>query len=139
MCENGKTVPNFLTITADKPDIVILDHKKKKVDIFELTVPFEKNIKERNKNKNDKYAYLLKDITKYVPSVCAYEIGSRGSITSDNKERLKRIHKFCDQKIKFRKFLEDIYEITMNSSYYIFMCRKEPTWSQVPSFGPCKN
>ena len=38
--ENGKTIPSFLTITADRPDIVILDKKNKKVGIFELTVLF---------------------------------------------------------------------------------------------------
>lgn len=134
--ENGKTIPSFLTITADRPDIVILDKKNKKVGIFELTVPFESNIKERNTFKNNKYAYLLKDIQVYEPTVCAFEIGARGFITSENKARLSLIHKFCDKTIKLKNFLDNISSIVMNSSYYIYNCRKEPTWAKVSPLGP---
>ena len=33
----GGTIPPSLTVTADKPDIVIIDEKKKAAAIFELT------------------------------------------------------------------------------------------------------
>ena len=126
---NGGSIPAEFTITLDKPDIVIVDRKNKAVNIFELTVPFESNIKERNTYKNNKYAYLLTDITELRPSVTAFEIGVRGFVTKENKARLENIHKYCDKSIKFKTFLENISVLAINSSYYIFTCRKEPTCS----------
>ena len=135
MTDNGGTIPAELTITTDKPDIVIMDRKKKKVDIFELTVPFESNINTRNLHKSNKYAYLLQDITSFSPSVTAFEIGVRGFVTSFSRERLKKIYSYCDSKIKFNTFLQNISAISINSSYYIFTCRKEPTWSITTPLG----
>ena len=129
MTDNRGTIPAEMTITTDKPDIVILDRKNKKVDIFELTVPFESNIHSRNLHKNNKYSYLLQDITVFTPFVTAFEVGVRGYITIENRERLKKIHSYCDSKIKFNTFLQNISAIEINSSYYIYTCRKEPSWT----------
>ena len=43
-------MPNFKTllVTAEKPDLVIIDRMEEKMDIFELTVPLETNIKNAN-------------------------------------------------------------------------------------------
>ena len=86
--------------------------------------------------KTNKYAYLLHDITRYDPSVTAFEIGSRGYITSDNKKRLQALYKYCDRNITFKKFIENISAISITSSYYIFNTRKEPTWAAISSIGP---
>ena len=126
---NGGTIPAEYTITTNKPDIVIEDKKNKTIDVFELTVPFESNIKSRNTYKNNHYAYLLTDITEAKPSVTAFEIGVRGSVTAENKVRLQNIHKYCNKNIKFTNFMQNISTLATNSSYYIFTCRKEPTWS----------
>ena len=126
--ENGGSMPSFLTITADRPDLVILDKSKKKALIGELTVPFESNVAERHTYKTNRYAYLLKDITSYEPSLCAFEIGARGFMTTENMKRLKEIHKFCNKTLTFKKFSENISAISITSSYYIFNCRKEPSW-----------
>ena len=128
MTENGGTIPSFLTITTDRPDIVILDKKSKTVHIFELTVPFESNIVSRNISKNNKYAYLSTDITFFKPTITAFEIGVRGTVTEENRKRLKSIHTFCDKKISFKTFSTNISAIAINSSYLIYNCRKEPTW-----------
>ena len=48
----GGTIPPALLITAEKPDIVIIDERKKVVNIFELTVPYEHNIELRNASRN---------------------------------------------------------------------------------------
>ena len=102
--ENGGTIPSYLTITADRPDIVLIDKEKNTAKICELTVPFETNIQARHTYKSDKYAYLINDITTFKASLCAFEIGSRGSITNENIERLKEIYKFCDKTLKFKTF-----------------------------------
>ena len=38
-------------VTAEKPDLVIIDRMEEKMDIFELTVPLETNIKNTNTQK----------------------------------------------------------------------------------------
>ena len=65
-------------MTAEKPDLVIIDRMDEKMDIFELTVPLEKNIKNANTQKMNKYEHFITDITTRNVSVHPFEIGSRG-------------------------------------------------------------
>ena len=58
------------------------------MEIFELTVPFETNIKARNKLKADTYAHFATDIKTYKATVTAFEVGSRGYLTKENERRL---------------------------------------------------
>jgi len=62
------------------------------MDIFELTVPLETNIKNANTQKMNKYENLIKDITTRDVSVHPFEIGSRGYISPSNKANLKKQH-----------------------------------------------
>ena len=41
----GTVPPPHLLVTAQKPDLVIIDRIEEKIDIFELIVPLETNIK----------------------------------------------------------------------------------------------
>ena len=59
--QNVGTVPPKITVTPDRPDIVIVNNKSKESTIFELTVPFEPNIDERHAFKQNKYAYIETD------------------------------------------------------------------------------
>ena len=103
--------------------------ENKTVELLELTVPFEGNIKARNKDKNDKYAHFLTDIKEYKPSIICFEVGVRGYLTTDNLNRLKHIHSLCKKNIKYKTFIKNISALTINSSYYIFTAKKNPTWS----------
>ena len=51
-----------MTVTALKPDTVIVNQQINTVEIFELTVPFQTNIKARNKFKANKYAHFATEI-----------------------------------------------------------------------------
>ena len=133
--ETGGSIPASLTTTIDRPDIVIIDKKKRKVHIFELTVPFESNIKKRHTEKSNKYGYLIHDIPQYEVSIQAFEVGSRGYIDSDNKKRLTDLHKFCTTDVKLKNFLHNISALSITSSYFIYCCRKEPQWGAVPPLG----
>ena len=44
-------------------DLVIIDRMEEKMDIFELTVPLETNIKNANAQKMNKYEHFITDIT----------------------------------------------------------------------------
>ena len=130
--DDSKTA--HLTVTDLKPDIVITDDKK--VNIFELTVPFEHNIKQRHKDKTNKYAHFFIDITLLSPTVEAFEIGSRGTITPGNRIRLQQIHKFINKSITFKTFSNNVSQLALTSSYYLFIHRKDPAWNSPGYFTP---
>ena len=121
----GGTIPPSLTVTSDKPDIVIIDEKKKAAAIFEFTVPFEHNIEARNTLKNDKYEDLKEDITNYKTQIVAFEIGARGYISKENLGRLKLLHKYCKRSIPFKNFRRKIVTLVMNSSYNLSISQRE--------------
>ena len=64
--------------------------------------------------------------------VTAFEVGARGVVTKDNSDRLKALHKFCQKKIKYKQFLQNILALAVNASYYLWICRKDPVWSDPP-------
>ena len=66
------------------------------------------------------------------PHVTAFEVGARGVVTKDNSDRLKALHKFCQKKIKYKQFLQNILALAVNASYYLWICRKDPVWSDPP-------
>ena len=68
-------------MTAEKPDLVIIDRMEEKIDIFELTVPLETNIKNANALKMNKYEHFITDIITRDVSVHPFEIGSKGYIS----------------------------------------------------------
>ena len=115
-------------VTPLKPDIIIIDKKKKTFNIFELTCPMEPNINKRNSEKSRKYSHFLTDITCYTPTLTCFEVGSRGYVSPDNHARLKILHSFCKPGIKIRKFKENISALSLYSSYATFVNRKEHQW-----------
>ena len=104
----GGSVPPEICITPHKPDIVIIDEKQKIMNIYELSVPFEQNIKKRRTEKSNKYAHFTTDCTGYRCNVTAFEIGSRGYISTRNHSALFSLHKFTKPGIKLSTFKENI-------------------------------
>jgi hypothetical protein len=127
--EGGGTVPADICVTAHKPDLVIIDEKNNSLYICELTVPFETNIETRHREKSDKYAHFVTDVTQMNTSVICFEIGSRGFISTRNQSSLNALHKFVKPGLKLPKFKQNISALSLYSSYHIFICRKESEWS----------
>ena len=95
------------------------------------------NISTRHTFKENKYAYFLTDIQNFTTTVIVFEVGARGYVTRENCDRIKLLHKFCKKGIKAKKFVENIRAIAVNSSYLIFINRKEPNWStEIPPLLP---
>ena len=70
----GGTIPADVLVTADRPDIVIsMTRKEKTMHVFELTVPYEHNLKKRHKDKMNRYAYMSTYITKFKPDIEAFK------------------------------------------------------------------
>ena len=128
---SGGTLPADIIVSTLRPDIVIVDNKKKSVSVLELTVPGEPRIPVSHKLKTEKYQHLQSDIKTHSVSVLPFEIGSHtGHITRDNSQTLHTLHKFCTKDVKFKLFKKNISAITVLSSYYIFNCRNEKTWEK---------
>ena len=124
----GGTIPPDILVTADRPDIVIIDKRNKTLNVFELTVTFEDNIESRNAYKKDKYSYMKSDITKYHVNIEAFEIGVRGYISKENRHRIKQIFSFCQKTITLKNFEENIARLAIDGSRYIYLCRNQTEW-----------
>ena len=130
------SVPPEICITAQKPDIVIVDRKDKNIHIFELTVPFELNIEQRHREKSDKYAHFATECIGFNCVVTAFEIGSRGYISRRNHSALYTLHKYTKPGIKLKQFKSNISALALYSSYYIFITRNEEFFTQPPFLSP---
>ena len=136
----GGTIPPNLVVTTLRPDIVIIDKRKKEVNVFELTVPAESRIKISHNIKYQKYQHLISDIGGQTVNISPFEIGSQtGYISLENKSHLKNIHKFCQSNIKLKKFKQNISALTVLSSYLIFNSRNHGWGDMDPILPPFPN
>ncbi len=129
------TIPIDILVTAQKPDLVILDRESKEIFIMELSVPFERNIEDTHKRKLDRYQNLISDIRNagYCVKYYAIEIGSRGHISNQNISRIKDLlHKLkCKSKITHVK--QTLSKISLISSFVIYHSKTEAGWCE-PSY-----
>ena len=132
------SIPPELCITVEKPDIVIQDKKNKFIHLFELSVPIESNgnIDKRHQEKSNKYAHFVTDMTGYECAVTAFEIGSRGYISTRNHAALYTLHKFVKPGVKLSKFKQNISALSVYSSFHIFITRKEALFTEPPYLLP---
>ena len=128
----NSTIPPQYIVTTERPDIVIIDKKTKEINIYELTCPFETNIDKAHAAKIDKYNHFRSDIEDFSVNVEAFEIGSRGYVTPDNRKRIKQLQKYCKTTTKIKKFIENLSAISVNCSYFIFLCRNDKSWPNPP-------
>ena len=126
------SIPPELCITVEKPDIVIQDKTNKFIHFFEFSVPIEQNgnIEKRHKEKSDKYAHFVTDMTGYECAVTAFEVGSRGYISTRNHAALYSLHKFVKPGVKLTKFNLNIFAMLVYSSFNIFVTRKEAIFAE---------
>ena len=125
----GGTLPVNIIVSKLRPDIVLVNSKKKSVHLVELTVPFEHNISKAHERKTHKYADLVLDISQngYNCSLTCIEIGSRSLVTPETNKRISEI--FSSIKAKPPKSLKkDLSKIAILSSYTIWNARHEPSW-----------
>ena len=128
----GGTIPAELCMTNLKPDIVIIDSAKKKLHIFELTVPLTTNIDQRNSEKSRKYAPFVTDITGHGCTVNCFEVSSTGFISKRNNSTLTTLHSFMRKDLKKSKFLSNLNALAWYGSYKIWLTRDEPNFADPP-------
>ena len=93
-------------------------------------------VDKRYREKLDKYAHFVTDITGYNCQFTCFEIGSRGYISTRNHSSLYTFHKFTKPGIKLSKFKENISALSVYSSYHIFKPRKEEMFVEPPYLLP---
>ena len=128
----GGTIPAELCMTNLKPDIVIIDSVKKKLHIFELTVPLTTNIDQRNSEKSQKYAPFVTDITGHSCAVNCFEVSSTGFISKRNISTLSTLHSFMKKDMKKSKFLSNLNSLAWYGSYKIWLTREDPNFADPP-------
>ena len=129
----GGTIPSQLCVTRLKPDIVIVDEIKKKLHIYELTVPLTMNIDQRNREKTQKYTPFLTDITNYTCTLNCFEVSSTGYINPRNKLTLTTLHSFLRKDVKKSTFLSNLNSLAWYGSYQLWLTREEKEFA-VPPF-----
>ena len=122
----GGTIPSDIVVTAERPDLVIVNKDMKEVQIYELTVPFDNRIDAAHELKMEKYSALCADIFQagWICHLNAIEIGSRGLITKQNKADLRGLIKPL-KKQKPRHVLANLSKLAVLGSYKLFLSRKE--------------
>ena len=107
----------------------------KKVHLFELTMPGEQWIDQRNKQKSDKYAHFATNCAPYTCTVSCFEISSKGFISTRNQKTLKTLHSYTRQNTKLGTFKQNISALAVYCSYHIYLCRSDPLFT-IPPFLP---
>jgi len=126
----GGTVPCDILVTAERPDIVVIDRFMSTVTLIEVTVPFETRLEVSRQIKMNKYAHLESDLRETGWMVDAYpvEIGSRGLINEDNKYTLSKILNLTSTNMKLKDLMKSISKITVLSTFKVFLARKNKEW-----------
>ena len=132
----GGTIPPALCVTNLKPDIVIMDEHKTTLHIVELTMPLNRNIDDRNKEKTLRYTPFLTDITGYNCTLNCYEISSTCFINTRNKTTLNIIHKFIKKSITKSTFMENLNSLAWYGSYKVWLNREDPGFATPPFLVP---
>ena len=133
---SGGTILAEICITAEKPDIVIIDNVTKLIHLFELTVPDIRNLDIRNTEKSNKYAHFLTDMSGYTCKVNCFEISTLGYISERNHATLRSLYSYMKPGIKLSKFKQNISALSVYASFHVFLCRKEQAFTSPPYLSP---
>ena len=109
--ERSGTIPDDILVTNKRPDIVVVDDKRKVMGVYELVVPL--NVQISMQKKQDKYQSLLFDnIKDYQVIYFPFAVGSvTGFLSYNDKEAIKSLHQFCKEGIRKIELERDIKAI----------------------------
>jgi hypothetical protein len=128
---SGSVFPPHIIVTAQKPDLVLINEIAKKVIIFELTCPWDHNIVRAHDYKVGKYASLVSDLSRnFEVDLFCVEVSVRGQVTRSNKSCLKSfLSKATGQRrVASVQFINNISKASLLCSYSLFCARDEVSW-----------
>ena len=126
-----------IQIQTFKADVVIIDPVKKKLNIFELTVPLTSNLDQQLGEKSNDVCYerdvpFETDITENTTTVNCFKIGFTGFIIKSNRSTLSTLHSFMKKDLKKSTFLSNLNALAWYGSYKIWLTREEPNFVDPP-------
>ena len=118
--------------------------------LFSVLVIFRKNyqplrthmsLREQHQTKTHRKEHQIctlhnSDISDYKCKVDAFEVSSKGFLTTRNHTTLATLHKFINPAIKLQHFKKNISALSLAASYHIFNCKSEPTFVEPPFLLP---
>ena len=121
---DGGTIPPELVVTNKKPDIVLIDEKSNKVELFELTSCADsvENISAAPTRKKIRYRELKDDMN---ASLKCFEVCALGNIPSHARETIR----YLVGKKASRDCFKKLAKIAISVSYYIFNRRRDNEWN----------
>ena len=129
---NGGSIPPDVIVTAQRPDLVVINRNLKSVIILELTCPWDSNVDRSHEFKMDKYAALVKDLSaEFKTELYCVEVSVRGQLSKSNRSRLKSFllkttglsRSYCIN------LLNSVSKAALLSSFSIFTAREDILWS----------
>ena len=132
----GTTIPPEILPTQQRPDLVLINESSNSIVIIELSIPFEANIRKAHEYKENRYASLVSDLQErgYDTNLFCIEVGSRGLISSSNKQALNSIFSQITNNKKslkraYNNLKKTISQCAMVCSYSIFYSKYDDDWA----------
>ena len=131
--EERLVFPHFIAPTTCRPDIVLFSKKLRRVLWLELTVCSEDRIIQSREKKLSRYRHLKQECMKngWEVEALTAEVGARGAISS-SLDGLARALGCCKE--KQRQLRRNCRNAALNSSYVIWLRRREKAWRDWPLF-----
>ena len=125
--DDSLQVPEFLTVTSLRPDVLLMSPTIKRVILIELTCPAEENLTDRHFDKIEKYSPLREAIeaSGWTCDLFAIEVGARGFCSKFFIQALKELG-FCNKLISTIK--AEVSYASLRASFWIWMAREDKEW-----------
>ena len=129
---HGGTIPPDILVTNFRPDFVILNRNSRRIALLELTCPWDSNVTNAHRYKEEKYASLVADLARdFKVFHYSVEISVRGQVSKENRSRLKSLaYEFChESKLVTRSLINYGSKAALLGSFSLFSARNEPSWA----------
>ena len=139
---NNSVIPQDILVSngfGSKPDLVVISRSNKRIALFELTCPLERNIHTANTYKRDKYSGMQGDLEDkgWKVHLVPYEVSSRGQILKSTKSSIITTLKHFKIKIKAEQLMfKQLSKIALLSTFSIFHAYQTKEWVSPPLLKP---
>ena len=139
---NNSVIPQDILVSngfGSKPDLVVISRSNKRIALFELTCPLERNIHTANTYKREKYSGMQGDLEDkgWKVHLVPYEVSSRGQILKSTKSSIILTLKQFKIKIKAeQQMFKQLSKIVLLSTFSIFHAYQTKEWVSPPLLKP---
>ncbi len=138
-CSNS-TVPTYICVTTQIPDIVMINCPQKIAILTERTMWFQTNFEKSAQRKENIYGSLLNDRQSigFTCELITIEVGCRGLVSWDNKAKLIKIYSYLNGSKKTSHCTKNkLSRTSVLASYAIFYSKYASEWIDPPLITWC--